>query len=52
MLFPELYLYEIKFMKNTQKKNIEPKHQKQLENISLMLKEMRFSEGKNQADFA
>jgi hypothetical protein len=37
-------------MKKTRK--ILPHHQKRLENIASMLKEMRFSEGKNQDGFA
>lgn len=39
-------------MNQIRKKNISPSHQKRLENIALMFKEIRFSEGKKQSDFA
>jgi hypothetical protein len=38
-------------MKKTRKRKISPHHQKRLENIAQMLKEMRFSEDKNQDEF-
>ena len=38
-------------MKQTPKKNILPHHQKRLEIISDMLREMRFAEGLNQDEF-
>ena len=38
-------------MNQTRKKNILPHHQKRLERISQMLKEMRLSEGKTQDEF-
>lgn len=38
-------------MIRTLKKEIIPLHRKRLENISQMLKEMRFTEGKNQDEF-
>ncbi len=39
-------------MNQNQKRKILPHHQKRLDNIAQMLKEMRFSEGKNQSEFA
>jgi transcriptional regulator with XRE-family HTH domain len=39
-------------MKKIQKKKLFPLHKTRLEQISNMLKEMRFSEGKNQSDFS
>jgi hypothetical protein len=39
-------------MNQTRKRKILPHHQKRLENIAQMLKEMRFAEGKNQDGFA
>lgn len=38
-------------MNQPPKRKILPHHQKRLENIAQMLKEMRFSEGKNQDEF-
>jgi hypothetical protein len=38
-------------MKQTRKNKISPYHQKRLEKIGLMLREMRFSEGLNQNEF-
>jgi hypothetical protein len=38
-------------MNQTRKRKFSPLHQKRLENIAHMLREMRFSEGKNQSDF-
>jgi hypothetical protein len=38
-------------MNHTRKNKISQLHQKRLENIAQMLKEMRFSEGKNQDEF-
>ncbi|MGA2408271.1 MAG: hypothetical protein ABSF81_16180 [Bacteroidales bacterium] len=39
-------------MNQTRKNNILPLHEKRLQRISIMLKEMRYSEGKNQDGFA
>jgi len=39
-------------MNHTRKNKISQQHQKRLENIAQMLKEMRFSEGLNQDGFA
>lgn len=39
-------------MDKNQKSKILPHHQKRLDNIAQMLKEMRFAEGKKQNDFA
>jgi hypothetical protein len=39
-------------MNQTRKRKILPHHQKRLEKIGIMLREMRFSEGKNQDGFA
>jgi hypothetical protein len=38
-------------MNQTRKRNISPHHQKRLEKIGIMLREMRFSEGLNQNEF-
>jgi transcriptional regulator with XRE-family HTH domain len=38
-------------MNQTRKNKISPYHQKRLEKIGLMLREMRFSEGLNQNEF-
>jgi len=39
-------------MNHTRKNKISPIHQKRLEKIGMMLKEMRFAESKNQDGFA
>jgi hypothetical protein len=38
-------------MNRTDTKNLPSNHQKRLDYIATMLREMRFSEGKNQSDF-
>lgn len=47
-----VFILKADIMKKTQKKKLSPLHKTRLEKISNMLKEIRFSEGKNQGDFS
>ena len=47
-----VFILKAVIMKQTQKMKLSPLHKTRLEQISNMLKEMRFSEGKNQSDFS